>query len=199
MRRGCPIRGFLHKALQPQAPLPRVDSHGRPSLAMQGEPAQDAAPVSLPAFYSNDTPASANEMWQRLHADPLFAIKHQEQSARRSILANPVQMQAIKAQVETGVQAGLCLDVHEHSFGRELHAPSMTSCAPIFALHHSGQAAEARARQGQEEGEEGEEEEEAQEGSGVGGRGRGAAGGRARQPPGPTSRAASAVARRGSP
>ncbi|KAL6774407.1 hypothetical protein ACKKBG_A24885 [Auxenochlorella protothecoides x Auxenochlorella symbiontica] len=65
----------------------------------QGEPAQDAAPVSLPAFYSNDTPASANEMWQRLHADPLFAIKHQEQSARRSILANPVQMQAIKAQV----------------------------------------------------------------------------------------------------
>ncbi|KFM23213.1 Pre-mRNA-splicing factor CWC25 [Auxenochlorella protothecoides] len=65
----------------------------------QGEPAQDAAPVSLPAFYSNDTPASANEMWQRLHADPLFAIKHQEQSARRSILANPVQMQAIKAQI----------------------------------------------------------------------------------------------------
>ena len=52
----------------------------------------------LPSFYSEDTPASANEMWQRLHADPLFAIKQQELGARRSIVANPVRMQEIKSQ-----------------------------------------------------------------------------------------------------
>lgn len=45
-----------------------------------GEGAPPGAPVArpqLPAFYSEDTPASANEMWQRLHSDPLFAIKQQ--------------------------------------------------------------------------------------------------------------------------
>ena len=29
--------------------------------------------VLLPTFYSEDTPASANETWARLHSDPLFA------------------------------------------------------------------------------------------------------------------------------
>jgi hypothetical protein len=45
-----------------------------------GEGAPPGAPVprpKLPSFYSEDTPASANEMWQRLHSDPLFAIKQQ--------------------------------------------------------------------------------------------------------------------------
>lgn len=41
------------------------------------QPGGAPAAPSLPAFYSEDTPASANEMWQRLHADPLFAIKQQ--------------------------------------------------------------------------------------------------------------------------
>lgn len=59
-----------------------------------------AAVAALPSFYSEDTPASANEMWQRLHADPLFAIKQQEVATRRNLLTNPVQMQAIKAQVK---------------------------------------------------------------------------------------------------
>ncbi len=41
-------------------------------------PPGGAAPAPrLPSFYSEDTPASANEMWQRLHSDPLFAIKQQ--------------------------------------------------------------------------------------------------------------------------
>lgn len=62
-------------------------------------PAQAEAAARLPSFYAEDTPASANEVWQRLHADPLFAIKQQEQAARRSIVANPVKMQAIKSQV----------------------------------------------------------------------------------------------------
>lgn len=54
---------------------------------------------SLPSFYAEDTPVAANEVWQRLHSDPLFAIKQQEAAARRSIVANPVKMQAIKQQV----------------------------------------------------------------------------------------------------
>lgn len=55
--------------------------------------------TELPSFYAEDTPASANETWQRLHADPLFAIKQQELASRRSILSNPVKMEAIKSQV----------------------------------------------------------------------------------------------------
>jgi hypothetical protein len=60
---------------------------------------------TLPSFYSEDTPASANEMWQRLHADPLFAIKQQELAARKNIVANPVKMLEIKQQVNR-VQGG---------------------------------------------------------------------------------------------
>ena len=30
--------------------------------------------MTLPSFYSEDTPASANETWARLHSDPLFAV-----------------------------------------------------------------------------------------------------------------------------
>lgn len=80
-------------AAAPTAALPSTAPPG-------GAPTDRAgATAALPSFYSEDTPASANEMWQRLHADPLFAIKQQEVSARRTILTNPVQMQAIKAQV----------------------------------------------------------------------------------------------------
>ena len=39
---------------------------------MQGNQA-----VLLPTFYSEDTPASANETWARLHSDPLFAVSLQ--------------------------------------------------------------------------------------------------------------------------
>ncbi|KAL3154798.1 hypothetical protein ABBQ38_011342 [Trebouxia sp. C0009 RCD-2024] len=56
--------------------------------------------VLLPTFYSEDTPASANETWARLHSDPLFAIRQQEQTARKAIVANPVKMDHIKAEVE---------------------------------------------------------------------------------------------------
>lgn len=66
----------------------------------EGLTGRAGAVAALPSFYSEDTPASANEMWQRLHADPLFAIKQQEVTARRTILSNPVQMQAIKKQVK---------------------------------------------------------------------------------------------------
>lgn len=75
------------------------------ATAAPGGPAQ--AP-RLPAFYSEDTPASANEMWQRLHADPLFAIKQQELAARKNIVANPVKMLEIKQQVGGGVAAQGC-------------------------------------------------------------------------------------------
>lgn len=55
----------------------------------------------LPSFYAEDTPVAANETWARLHSDPLFAIRQQEQSARKQVVANPAQMQAIKKQVQT--------------------------------------------------------------------------------------------------
>ena len=55
---------------------------------------------TLPSFYQEDTPASANEMWQRLHTDPLFVMKQQELMARRSIVSNPVKMDAIKNRVK---------------------------------------------------------------------------------------------------
>ena len=66
----------------------------------QPEPSTSTEARALPSFYTNDTPASANEMWQRLHTDPLFAMKQQELVMRRQILANPVQMEAIKAKVK---------------------------------------------------------------------------------------------------
>jgi len=53
----------------------------------------------LPSFYAEDTPIAANETWARLHSDPLFAIRQQEQSARKQVIANPVQMMRIKQQV----------------------------------------------------------------------------------------------------
>lgn len=31
--------------------------------------------VKLPTFYAEDSAASANEVWSRLHSDPLFAVR----------------------------------------------------------------------------------------------------------------------------
>ncbi|GAB4823689.1 hypothetical protein N2152v2_010735 [Parachlorella kessleri] len=73
------------------------------------QPSRVDQAVALPSFYAEDTPASANEVWQRLHSDPLFAIKQQEHAARKSIVANPVQMQAIKSQARVAVKALLAL------------------------------------------------------------------------------------------
>lgn len=51
---------------------------GRPSADRPHSLAtQVDAVAALPSFYAEDTPASAQEVWQRLHADPLFAIKQQ--------------------------------------------------------------------------------------------------------------------------
>jgi hypothetical protein len=52
-------------------------SDAPPPAAESLPPGGPAPAPALPSFYSEDTPASANEMWQRLHADPLFAIKQQ--------------------------------------------------------------------------------------------------------------------------
>lgn len=37
---------------------------------------QADAVVKLPTFYAEDTAASANEVWSRIHSDPLFAVSH---------------------------------------------------------------------------------------------------------------------------
>jgi len=48
---------------------PHVTS-AKPHAVLQGEQLAE-----LPTFYTQDTPASANEMWQRLHGDPMFAVR----------------------------------------------------------------------------------------------------------------------------
>ena len=48
---------------------------------------------------------SANEIWAKLHNDPLMAIKRQEQAAVDRIKSNPVKMEAIKMQALMALQA----------------------------------------------------------------------------------------------
>ncbi|EIE25794.1 hypothetical protein COCSUDRAFT_13100 [Coccomyxa subellipsoidea C-169] len=49
---------------------------GAKPLQLQDAAAPSAgnAAVKLPTFYAEDTAASANEVWQRIHSDPLFAV-----------------------------------------------------------------------------------------------------------------------------
>ncbi len=42
--------------------------------SVRGWGMQGNAAVKLPTFYAEDTAASANEVWQRIHSDPLFAV-----------------------------------------------------------------------------------------------------------------------------
>lgn len=58
------------------------------------------------ALFSGDAPPdekpvvpNANEMWQRMHSDPLLLIKQQEQQALSRIRSNPVQMAMIRKEV----------------------------------------------------------------------------------------------------
>ena len=44
-----------------------------PAYSMRLVQAESLA--QLPTFYAEDTPASANELWSRLHSDPLFAVR----------------------------------------------------------------------------------------------------------------------------
>ena len=77
--------------------------------------------TQLPSFYAEDTPMAANETWARLHADPLFAMKQQELSARKAVIKNPVMMADIKAKVlllippHARVLLG-SFGVHHHNF-----------------------------------------------------------------------------------
>lgn len=60
-----------------------------PGALFSGEVPQDEKPA-VP---------SANEMWQRMHSDPLLLIKQQEQQALSRIRSNPVQMAMIRKEV----------------------------------------------------------------------------------------------------
>ena len=48
----------------------------------------------------DDNTTTNNEIWQRLHGDPLMMMKQQEMQARRSIVSNPVKMDAVRRRVE---------------------------------------------------------------------------------------------------
>ena len=45
--------------------------------------------VKMPTFYAEDTAASANEVWSRLHSDPLFAVRALGPSCLPIKLASP--------------------------------------------------------------------------------------------------------------
>ena len=59
-------RPYLTKSVPLNCTAPTSSDH-RP---LQGLPAE----VQLPSFLVEDNPASANEVWLRLHSDPLFAV-----------------------------------------------------------------------------------------------------------------------------
>ena len=69
----------------------RVDTVVAPALA--------STSAALGSGPSAPPPPSANEAWARLHGDPLFAVKQREAAARAAARANPVVMDAVRAQV----------------------------------------------------------------------------------------------------
>ncbi|CAK0779174.1 hypothetical protein CVIRNUC_004711 [Coccomyxa viridis] len=96
---GMVAKAEANKRVEEQQQQQQQQQASQPVLAAEpGGPG--SAAVKLPTFYAEDTAASANEVWSRLHSDPLFAIKQQEIAARRTIASNPVQMDAIRKQVE---------------------------------------------------------------------------------------------------
>lgn len=73
----------------------KEDGVGHGDDARRGERGEDG----VARLYDGQDPSSANELWQRLHGDPLMIMKQQELKARRSIVSNPVKMDAIKKSV----------------------------------------------------------------------------------------------------
>lgn len=128
----------------------------------------------LPSFYAEDTPTAANETWARLHADPLFAIRQQEVSARKQVVQNPAQMLRIRQQVSLYTSCQLdsftclpcwCSSPFTEQCQQQLHAACrkgiLLSQAMLsddaFARHtsaHAGPSTEGAAA-GKEAGEEG--------------------------------------------
>jgi len=55
--------------------------------------------AALPSFLRTDTPASQNEAWARLNADPLLAMRKQEMERVKTVKENPVRMLEIMQEV----------------------------------------------------------------------------------------------------
>ncbi|KAJ7535991.1 hypothetical protein O6H91_12G052800 [Diphasiastrum complanatum] len=53
------------------------------------------------ALFAEEKPRSANDTWRKLHSDPLFSIRQQEQAALARIRNNPVKMEMIRKEVES--------------------------------------------------------------------------------------------------
>lgn len=87
--------GAMHDANQREEQRGR-EEQVQPVQEAPGTRVEEERRPSLPSFYEQDNPSSANEIWQRLHGDPLMIMKQQELQARRSIVSNPVKMDAIK-------------------------------------------------------------------------------------------------------
>lgn len=52
------------------------------------------------ALFVDEKPQSANDVWRKLHTDPLLMIRQREQEALAQIKNNPVKMEIIKQSVE---------------------------------------------------------------------------------------------------
>ncbi|KAG0589776.1 hypothetical protein KC19_1G047500 [Ceratodon purpureus] len=66
------------------------------------QPESDVGQVAAKpgALFVEEKPASANDSWRKLHSDPLFLIRQQEQAAIAKIKSNPVKMAEIKKAAE---------------------------------------------------------------------------------------------------
>lgn len=66
------------------------------------QPESDVGQVAAKpgALFVEEKPASANDSWRKLHSDPLFMIRQQEQAAIAKIKSNPVKMAEIKKAAE---------------------------------------------------------------------------------------------------
>lgn len=60
-----------------------------------------AAQSQQPKLFMGSSTHDKNEQWQRLHNDPLLAMKQAQQRAVQQVKSNPVQMQAIKQEINT--------------------------------------------------------------------------------------------------
>lgn len=107
-------------------------------------PMQAQQAVLLPTFYSEDTPASANETWARLHSDPLFAVspsslhgssEHQHLSC--GCLANTFACIAISPVVDAGPTCSRAVfEIPVVFFVGMQEVDQRPSCRLVFTIYH---------------------------------------------------------------
>ena len=75
--------------------------------------------VKMPTFYEEDTAASANEVWSRLHSDPLFAVRALGPSCLPIKLASQ-RTDAISVLLSSHCWSCLCQSLQQCSGARDI-------------------------------------------------------------------------------